>query len=510
MGQFVLSHYQVNFVSILLSENSIVQKNNKSNQKIVEISILFWQNSFKNINYKSKEGGTRLRQVYKFRIDENDEVYAKLKELSRIAKDLYNQALWEIKQHYRKTGKILSYEDLDKIMKTRENLEGKVNYRLLPAKVAQQVLKMVSQNVRAFFRALRDYKQNPEKYRACPRFPNFLPKAGHFVVVFTNQQATIGKDGKIKLTKEVGISIPENEFKKYSEYFIKTVSKKNKGKKNKKREKITPLFAQVRIVPKFRGVFFHVEIVYDKPEENANLDVNRTVGIDLGVNNLAAIVDSEMHKENRPPVIINGKPIKSVNQYYNKQKATLHKGLAKEDDTNSRQIIEISDIRNQKIEDYLHKASRFVIQYCLQYLIGHIVIGYNPEWKQSVNLGKRNNQNFVQIPFLRFIEFISYKAQLAGIKVTIQEESYTSKCSALDLEAIAKHEDHAYAGKRIKRGLFVSELGFRINADVNGALNILRKVIGDSFLSTFIQNLKKVARLIPSSGYLCYPLKVCF
>lgn len=446
-----------------------------------------------------------MRQVYKFRIDKNDEVYAKLKEMSRAAKDLYNQALWEIKEHYRETGKILSYEELDKIMKTKENLEGKVNYRLLPAKVSQQVLKLLAQNVKAFFKANEDYKQNRDKYTASPQFPHFLPKDGYFVVIFTNQQAGIGKDGKIKLTKELAISIPEKEFEKYSQYFIKTVDKKSRGKT---KEKIVPIFAQVRIVPKFHATFFHVEIIYDKAETAANLDLNRVVSIDLGVNNLATLVDSEMDKESRQPVIVNGKPVKSVNQYYNKRRAAIAQELAKDDKTSSKQMIEITDIRNQKIEDYLHKASRFVIQYCLLHFIGHIVIGYNPEWKQSVNLGKRNNQNFVQIPFWLFIRFISYKAQLAGIQVTIQEESYTSKCSALDLEEIARHEDHAYAGKRVKRGLFASALGFLINADVNGALNILRKAIGDNFLRPFIQKIKQVARLIPSSGYLSYPLKV--
>lgn len=452
-----------------------------------------------------------MRLVYKFRIDDNDNVYAELKRMSRVAKDLYNQALWEIKEHNRDNNKILSYEELDKIMKTKENLEGKVNYRLLPAKVAQQVLKLLSQNVNAFFKAKEDFKQNPDKYAAAPRFPKYLPKDGYYVLVFTNQQARMGKNAKIKLTKKVSLSIPEDEFVNYSCHFIKIVDKEIKSKtgKIKIKKEVIPLFAQIRIVPKFDATFFHVEIIYDRAEIAANLDVNKVLAIDLGVNNLATLVDSEMDKEQRPPIIINGKPIKSVNQYYNKQRATLQQDLAKDNKTNSKQIIEITDIRNQKIEDYLHKASRFIIQYCLSHRIGHIVIGYNPNWKQSVNLGHRNNQNFVQIPFFLFIKFISYKAQLTGIQVTIQEESYTSKCSALDLETIAKHEDHAYAGKRIKRGLFVSALGILINADVNGALNILRKTIGDFFLQPFIQTLKQVARLIPSSGYLCYPLKVC-
>ncbi len=436
-----------------------------------------------------------MRQAYPFRIDENDKVYAKLKEMSRTAKDLYNQALWVVKEHYENTGHILSYYDLDKIMKKKENLEGSINYGLLPAKVSQQVLMLLGKNIKSFFYAIKDYKEHPEKYKASPRFPYFLAKDGYFVLIFTNQQAVIRENGTIQLTKSLEVSIPQREFEKYRHYFIEIKDKK-----------IVPIFAQVRIVPKLNGSFFHVEILYDKQELNSDVDINRVASIDLGVNNLAAMVDSEMGKENRTPLLINGRPLKSVNQYYNKERAELQKELSLIDKTESKKLTQMTDFRNQKIQDYLHKASRFIIRYCLDHKIGHIIIGYNPEWKQSVNLGKRNNQNFVQIPFYNFIRIIDYKAQLAGIQVSIQQESYTSKCSALDLEKIAKHEDHVYAGKRIKRGLFASALGVIINADINGALNILRKAIGDNFLQPFIQ---KVARLIPSSGYLSYPLKVC-
>jgi putative transposase len=437
-----------------------------------------------------------MRQVYPFRIDQNDDVYKNLKEMSRATKDLYNQTLWEIKEHHKQTGKILSYPELDRIMKTKENLDGIINYRRLPAQVAQQTLRLVAQNITAFFKALADYKQHPDKYQGMPKFPQFLPKDGYFVVVFTNQKAAIDKNGVIRLTKAIKISIPKKEFEKYKNYFIRSQGKKT-----------VPLFAQIRIVPKFGADFFHIEIVYDRDVLNSQVDVNRVASIDLGVNNLVTLVDSNMDEENRPPLIINGKAVKSVNQYYNKQRSEIQQRLSFTDQKTSKQLHKITDLRNRKIEDIMHKASRFIIEYCLIHAIGHIVIGYNPEWKQSVQLGKRNNQNFVQIPFLRLIELISYKAQLAGIKVTVQEESYTSKCSALDLENIARHEDHAYAGKRVKRGLFVCALGIRINADVNAALNILRKVIGDEFLKPLIQ---KVARLIPGSGYLCYPLRLCF
>ena len=167
-----------------------------------------------------------MRQVYVFRIDKNDEVYGELKEISKIAKDLYNQALWEVKEHYKKTGKMLSYSELDKLMKTKGNLEGTINYRLLPAKVAQQVLKLVAQNVFAFCKALADYKVHPEKYQGRPHFPYLLPKDGYFVVIFTNQQATIRENGTIKLTKKLAVSMPEKEFEKYRDYFIQKIGKK--------------------------------------------------------------------------------------------------------------------------------------------------------------------------------------------------------------------------------------------------------------------------------------------
>ena len=473
-----------------------------------------------------------MRLTFSFRIDKNDDVCATLKAMSRVSKDLYNQALFEVKKHlvicghkpacYEATGKILCYSELDTIMKSKTNLKGNINYRLLPAKVAQQTLMLVSQNVISFFSALSDYKEHPGKYRARPQFPHFLPKDGHFVLVFTNQQAKIKENGNLKLTRDIAISIPEKKFEKIREYLIIVDG-----------NRIVPLYNQVRIVPKFNGTFFNIEIIYDKDELNSEVSINRVASLDLGVNNLIALVDNSMGEENRMPIIINGRPIKSINQYYNKKRAFLQAELSRTNQGSSipltfrkkqnrpkscsKELIHITDVRNEKINYYMHKASRFVINYCLDNKIGHIVIGKNSGWKQSINLGKRNNQNFVAIPFDKLIQQIQYKAQLVGIRVTIIEESYTSKCSALDLEVIGRHEDHAYAGKRVKRGLFKTALGILINADVNGALNILRKVISDTFLKPFIAAVlsqeafrEKVARLIPSSGYLCYPFKVCF
>lgn len=437
-----------------------------------------------------------MQLVYSFRIDKSDRVYRDLKSMCRVSKDLYNQALFEIKVHYGNCKQVLSYKQLDKIMKEKTNLQGRINYRLLPAQVAQQTLKLLSQNVKAFFCAYADYRQHPEKYKGAPQFPAFLPRHGYFTTIFPNQKASITQGGSIKLWKQIEIAIPCYEFVKYQRYFIEVVG-----------DKVRPLFAQVRIVPKFNADFLNIEIVYDRPEAAAELDTERVAAIDLGVNNLVTLVDSAMAQEDRPPIIVNGRPVKSINQYYNKQRAHLQQRLAQTEQISCKRMERLSDRRTQKIKDYLHKTSHFVVRYLLQHRIGRLVIGYNPNWKQEVAMGKRNNQTFVGIPFWSLIRMLCYKCRLVGIEVSTPRESYTSKCSALDLETIAKHADHAYAGKRVKRGLFRSALGLHINADVNGAINILRNTIGDSFLTPFIS---QVARLIPSRGYLRYPLKIYF
>jgi putative transposase len=219
--------------------------------------------------------------------------------------------------------------------------------------------------------------------------------------------------------KDVIISIPELEFGKYKQYFIKEEC-----------HRIVPLFRQVRIVPKFNGAFFNVELIYEKDELNKALDVNRVASLDFGVDNLITLVDNKMGEENREPIIINGlpaatlaaqagKPIKSINQFYNKKRAEIQadngQRTSKEPSwstTEGRRLMKITDWRNEKISDYMHKTSRFVINYCVSHNLGHIVIGKNDGWKQSSNISKRNNQNFVAIPFDKLIQQIQYKGGL--------------------------------------------------------------------------------------------------
>ncbi|WP_372370248.1 RNA-guided endonuclease InsQ/TnpB family protein [Candidatus Uabimicrobium sp. HlEnr_7] len=207
---------------------------------------------------------------------------------------------------------------------------------------------------------------------------------------------------------------------------------------------------------------------------NPNLDKNKIAGIDIGLNNLAAITSNQ---KDFTSVLINGRPLKSINQFFNKKRSCLMSYIGNKG--TSRRIEKLTYKRNCVVSNYLHQSSRYIIKLLVEKSIGTLVIGKNDDWKQQINIGKRNNQNFVSIPHSQFVNQLTYKAQLAGIEVLIQEESYTSKCSFLDSEPIKKHQN--YLGRRVKRGLFRSKQNILLNADINGAANIIRKAIPNAF-----------------------------
>lgn len=211
----------------------------------------------------------------------------------------------------------------------------------------------------------------------------------------------------------------------------------------------------------------------------------------MGLNNLATCTNNI--KENF--FIINGKPIKSINQFYNKEKSKLQTILKKINKKEwSKKLSKLTLKRNNKINDYLHKSSKYIMNHLVSNKINTLIIGYNKEWKQDINIGKVNNQNFTQIPYTKFIEQLKYKCKLEGINIKINEESYTSKCSFIDNEEIKKHEN--YQGKRIKRGLFRTKNNFLINSDINGSLNIMKKVVGIDFNSYSIEDLSVNPKII--------------
>ncbi len=236
---------------------------------------------------------------------------------------------------------------------------------------------------------------------------------------------------------------------------------------------------QVRIVP--RKGFYVVEIVYEQAVKQADVNPAYYAGIDIGLNNLVALTTN---KPGLQSVLVNGRPLKSINQFYNKRMADLQKQLSPTRIT--KRIERLTNKRNRRIDHYLHTVSKRIIDLLVKEGIGVLCIGKNDGWKQEANMGKRNNQHFVQIPHARFIAMLTYKAQLVGIRVEVTEESYTSKASLLDFDPlpVRKNSDvtmYTFSGKRVKRGLYQAANGQSINADINGAGNIIRKVAPDAF-----------------------------
>jgi putative transposase len=237
--------------------------------------------------------------------------------------------------------------------------------------------------------------------------------------------------------------------------------------------------AQVRIVLRLDG--YMIEVVYEQEEQRTNVDHRLVAACDLGVNVLAALTSN---KPGFAPRLVSGKPLKSLNQHYNKQRAKAQSRLSHEKRFTSRHLDRLTTKRNRRVDSSLHTASRRIIDLLVEEGIGTLVIGKNPLWKQEVNMGRKNNQQFVQLPHARFIDQLAYKARLVGIKVIIQEESYTSKASFLDSDPIPTYQAHRsekplFSGRRIARSWYRASDGTIIHADINGSLNILRKSSSD-------------------------------
>lgn len=372
--------------------------------------------------------------------------YGILMEFCRRSKSLYNHANYLVRQKFIKEDVWLRYEKLDKLLKQDKEHP---DYRNMPtAQSAQQVLRLLDSSWKSFFAAMKDWKGHPEKYLGRPKIPGYLKKDGRQCLILTNQNCRI-KDDVLEFPKVFdGFSIRPKFLS--DERFLS--------------------FQQARILPRKDSVI--VELVY-KIRPDARRDYNgRCISMDIGVNNLAAVVSNWGDR----PFIMNGRPLKSMNQFMNKERAHCQSVLKKTNGGEmSGRIRKLLSKRGHKINDYLHKASRYIINYCLSHDVTLIVIGKNRNWKQECNLGKRANQNFIQIPFDRFITMLEYKAREHGMTVVTTEESYTSGTSFIDDEEPVRE---CYDKKRrVHRGLFVSDKGIMINADVNGAYQIMKKVI---------------------------------
>lgn len=393
-----------------------------------------------------------MRLVYKFNIRHTDE----LDKMFRAANNLYNQALYLFRQKLNTDGTWTWYNDMDKLMKNVVNLEGEYNYKLLPSVVSQQLLRVLDKNMKAYCKSIKDWKKYPEKYKSMPQMPHYRKRGGMMGLTYTKSGTSI-KDGVIKLSRGIKIQMPQ--WEKYSE--------------------VLQSWQQVRIIPNNRDI--KVEIIYEQEIKQADVSKDKCAAIDLGLDNLATMVIDE------GCVIFSGKYLKSYNQHFNKTLSHLQSIKDKQGIKRStRRIIRMYNKRDRYFEDAFHKVSRQIVNMLVAKKIGRLVVGYNVGWKQRANMGKRTNQKFVQMPFARLTSYLRYKCEMVGIDFVEHEESYTSKCDALALETIDKHE--TYLGKRMKRGLFCSSTGKIINADQNGALNIMRKVVGDSYVSGIVNS----------------------
>ena len=379
------------------------------------------------------------------------EEYNILRELCRTAKNLTNQAIYNIRQHYFQEKQHLRYEANCYEMKYYKN------YKLLNASMAQQTLKNVDSMFKAFFSLIKLAKQGKYDFKHI-RLPNYLPKNGYANLIIA--QFSI-KDNNI-------FTIPySNTFKKKYEAKIQIkIPKKLEDKKIK----------QIQIIPKFNARFFEIQYTYEIQEENINLNTNNALAIDLGVNNLCTCVTNAGKS-----FIIDGRKLKSINQFFNKQNTKLQSIKDKQNiKRQTKQQYLISNKRKNRINDYINKTCRYIINYCLSNNIGTLVIGYNQSFQNKINLGRRNNQIFTQLPFGKIREKLEYLCKRYNINYILQEESYTSKASFFDNDELPIYnmdnpQNYEFSGKRIKRGLYQTKNNYRFNADCNGALNILRK-----------------------------------
>ena len=390
-----------------------------------------------------------------------------LGETAKQANNLYNACLYQVRQAFIKHRKINSLSYYDNLFKAKyRNRENMLYRKLGYVQSAQQTIKEVNTIWNAWFKALKAFRVNPSKFSGKPRMPKYLPKAKKHSFFVTNQCAKV-KDGYLVIKKlNVKVKLADN-LGKIKQVIFKPLSRNH----------------------------FKMSVQYEVPDAEPRSDNGIYVGIDPGLDNAFTCVTNVPVK----PLIINGKGVKSVNQYYNKQRALLSKKHAEYHqcckNINTKQglktvyyesqaMLEITDWRNNKIKQFAHKATKCIIDYALNCGANTIIIGNNKGLKRSSNMGKRNNQNFIGIPHQVMVNMLEYKAKLVGINVIKTRESYTSQTSFLDDEKPCKQNGNyarkqkglSPAKRRVKRGLFKSNNGTLINADVNGALQIIRKV----------------------------------
>ena len=412
-----------------------------------------------------------LTQKYKLKLTDEDRFI--VDKLSYHSARLYNTCIYNIRQYYFDNNSYLNYTDQYHLIK------DDVNYKLLITDSSQQTHRLVDRNFKSFFSLLK--LKGKGKYSGKINIPGYLDKEEGWSVLVAGRSSRV-KNGKI----HIGLSKLFRE-----EYGIDKRDIVFNLPGNIKTKKLQ----QVQIKPIYGGKEYELIVTYKKGDEKKELNKDNILGLDCGLDNLLTSYDVK----NKSSFIIDGKPLKSVNRFYNKQKGKLQSEYERNKlkDKNTKRFIKLSEYRKNVINNYFNQTVNKVVKYCIKNDIGTLVIGDFKGVKDSINIGKKNNQNFVSIPFGILKRKLEAKCEYYGITYILQEESYTSKCSSLDLELIKKHEE--YKGNRIKRGLYKTNGGKLINSDVNGACNIIRKYkckSGEDLSSTDV------------SGVISHPVRI--
>ena len=378
------------------------------------------------------------------------EDYKSIKELCHIAKNLTNEAIYNVRQYYFTENKFLKYE------KNYTLLKSSPNYKELNSNIAQQILKEVDGSFKSFFGLIKLAKQGKYSFKDC-KLPRYLPKDGYTTLVI----------GFVRLNGNKLILPFSNNFKKTHKVVEIIIPPVLLDKKVK----------EIRILPKANARYFEIQYIYEAECIQRNLNTQNALALDLGVNNLVTAVSSTGKS-----FIVDGRRLKSINQWFNKENARLQSIKDKQHfgkkPTNRQKAI--ARDCNNKVNDYMNKAARMIIDYCINNDIGTLIAGYNVTFQRNTHIGKQNNQNFVNIPYGRFRDKLAYMCELNGITYVEQEESYTSKASFWDKDNIPVYnndnpKEYEFSGNRVHRGLYETANGKSFNADINGALNIMRK-----------------------------------
>jgi IS605 OrfB family transposase len=382
---------------------------------------------------------------------------------------LYNFGLYNVRQNFIETKQYLPYPQNYHHCKTNEN------YQILPSVIGQQTLKIVDRSFKSFFGLLKAKRQS--KYQSRVSIPKYLSKGEYFQLVIPKNGFQIKNDKiYIGISKQLKV---DTGLKNIVLDFPTQIEKEN--------------VVEIRIIPQQKATFFKMEVIYEVKEQNLNLTQSNVLSIDIGLSNLATCYDTP----NNRAFIMDGKKIKSINYYWNKQNSRLQSIKDRQNiKSYTHQQFVLKRKRENRIKDVIRKISKYIVDYCITNDIGTIIVGHNKGWKQKINIGKRNNQNFVQVPFGYLMSMIESKCQEYGLRYLETQESHTSKCSAIDNEPV-KHQEE-YVGKRIKRGLFRSKDGFTINSDVNGAINIARK--------SKVTSMEFTPKMV--KGILAYPRRI--